>query len=89
MDKNKRRFDRNISDNRPIRLLHQNGRTFYLLPADESKSGMGVIFTGTEPPESGAFYSINDDHQQERRVEVMWIKPLAPGIFRLGLSYLS
>ena len=89
MDKkpNKRRHERSLAANRPIQLVTMDTHTYYILPADESSSGMGCIYTGEEPPEAGAVCVIREDGP-ERKVEVMWVLPLAQGIFRLGLQYI-
>jgi hypothetical protein len=81
-----RRHERKVAANRPLRMVHLNSYTFYVLPADESESGIGCIYTGSEPPDVGAFYSFREDDEM-KRVEVKWIKKLATGIYRLGLEY--
>jgi hypothetical protein len=84
---NKRRHERSMAGNRPIQLVHLNTRTYYILPADESKSGMGCIYTGDDPPEIGAVCVIREDGP-ERKVEVKWVMAMAQGIYRLGLQYI-
>jgi hypothetical protein len=81
-----RKYERTISNNRPLQLLHLNSYSFYILPTDESQTGMGCIYTGKEPPEVGAFYTFKDK-ETLKKVEVKWIKKLAEGIYRLGLEY--
>lgn len=90
MDKkaNKRRHERNLSQNRPVQLVQMNSRTYYILPADESSSGMGCIYTGNEPPEPGAVCMLKEGHP-ERKVEVRWVSPLASGIYRIGLHFIQ
>jgi len=89
MDKkpNKRRHERSLAANRPIQLVQMNNHTYYILPSDESASGMGCIYTGDDPPETGAICVIREDGP-ERKVEVKWVMPLTQGIFRLGLQYI-
>ena len=85
--KETRKHERQIAANRPLQLIHLNSYTFYILPADESKSGIGCIYTGPEPPDVGAFYTFKEKGVS-RNIEVKWIKELATGIFRLGLEYI-
>lgn len=81
-----RRFDRKKAENQPITLTNDSGENFFLLPADHSPQGMGCIYTGSQPPESGARYTLRHE-ALVRIVEVRWIQELAGNVFRLGLRY--
>jgi hypothetical protein len=84
--KESRRHERKKADNRPLKLEHLNNYTLYILPTDESESGMGCIYTGNEPPDVGAYYSF-EDKGTRRKAEVVWVTELTQGIYRLGLAY--
>ena len=81
-----RRYERRKAENQPITIVSDTGVNFFLLPTDHSSQGMGCIYTGSQPPESGARFTLRHEGVV-RNIEVRWIQELAGNVYRLGLQY--
>jgi hypothetical protein len=84
----RRRHERIAAQNKPLTLISVKTRsTLYLLPIDESKGGIGCLYTGKYPPQIGFQYELKESHG-EQAVEVRWVTEPIVGIYRIGLEYI-
>ncbi len=85
----RRRHQRHkVAQINPIQLSSSTGAVFFVVPVDESESGIGCIYSGQIPPQVGHTYEVSEDGDT-REMEVRWVDPIGKNRFRLGLMYLD
>ncbi|MDT8334241.1 MAG: hypothetical protein RQ753_00935 [Desulfurivibrionaceae bacterium] len=85
--KSRRRHERHkVEQITPIQLNGSDGTIFFVVPVDESESGLGCIYSGKIPPEAGRRYMVARAGET-REMELRWISPLSKNRYRLGLMY--
>jgi hypothetical protein len=72
----------------PIHLHSLTGTVFFVVPVDESESGIGCIYSGKIPPRIGHINMVGEDGDT-REMEVRWVALIGKNRFRLGLMYLD
>jgi hypothetical protein len=77
-----------ITKIQPLQLSNAAGGIFFVVPIDESESGIGAIYTGKNPPRIGSVFMVGDD-SNSRKMEVRWVAPLGTRRFRFGMTYLD
>ena len=77
-----------VSQINPIQLSNPAGELFFVVPVDVSESGIGCIYSGKIPPQTGQTYMVDRDGDT-REMEVRWISAIGENRFRLGLMYLD
>lgn len=86
-DKNRRKHQRHaVEPINPVRLCSTTGEIFYVVPVDESEGGMGCIFSGKNPPQTGHTYLVGEENDT-RPMEVRWVESIGNNRFRLGLRH--
>ena len=87
--KSRRKHQRHQSNQiHPLQLSNTNGGIFFVVPIDESESGIGAIYTGKNPPNVGSVFLVGDS-TPPRKAEVRWVSPLGTRRFRFGLMYVD
>ncbi|MFO7607441.1 MAG: hypothetical protein R6W72_14195, partial [Desulfurivibrionaceae bacterium] len=72
----------------PIKLNGSDDDLYFVVPVDESESGLGCIYSGVKPPQAGHVYAVEREGGC-RRMEVKWIAPIGANRFRMGMMYVD
>ncbi|MCA1764867.1 MAG: hypothetical protein LC633_01190 [Desulfobulbaceae bacterium] len=87
--KSRRRHERHkVTQINPIKLNGSDDDLYFVVPVDESESGLGCIYSGAKPPLVGHVYAVEREGGS-RRMEVKWIAPIGTNRFRLGMMYVD
>jgi hypothetical protein len=87
--KSRRRHERQkVNQITPIKLNGSDDDLYFVVPVDESESGLGCIYSGAVPPRAGHVYAVEREGES-RRMEVKWIAPISATRFRMGLMYVD
>jgi len=87
--KSRRRHERQkVTQITPIQLSGPDGAIYFVVPVDQSESGLGCIYSGKIPPVEGHIYVVEIDGDS-REMEVRWISLIGNNRFRLGMMYVD